>query len=171
MCFGRDFISLAPPAEEGGKVSISADPWWKCGTRGRHIESSLVMGVVSSDPNTQRSWRLVLGFASLALCHICNPLCKVFVFSVFSSIFYPMLLIHQCHPCQWFMDGSYSQTSVCVAFETIGVVWVTPFLWCEFEKDLPGLVGRSKLRRGPIGHKRCLSYIWSWRKLSAITRS
>lgn len=124
-------------------------PYWKWGTWDRHLESSLLIRTISSDPKTQRSWRLVLCFVHLALCHICNCLCKVLVSSVFSSqSLYFLLLIHQCHPCQWFMNSSYSQTPICVAFETNGVVWVSHFLWCRYWKG-PGTVGRSEPVKKP----------------------
>lgn len=141
--FGRDSISSAPPAGARREGSVSAIPGWPYGTRGRHIASPLDWGRLFWPWHSERSWHLVLGSVPLGLCHIRNPPCKVFVSSVFSSVFYSMLLIHQCHPCQWFMNGRHSQAAVCVALETNGVVWVAPFLWSRFENNLPGTVGRS----------------------------
>lgn len=80
---GLYFISAPSRGRREGQYLCV--PYWKWGTWDRHLESSLLIRTISSDPKTQRSWRLVLCFVHLALCHICNRLCKVLVSSVFSS--------------------------------------------------------------------------------------
>lgn len=151
------------------KVSMAAALCWKCGTEDRVVESSLLTSAISSDPKTQRFLCLILYLVHLALCYVYHPLKRpipsVFLLKFFTSC---SSFIRATHVGD--LRGGYSQTPICVAFETNRVVWVAPFSLVQIFKRTWHL-GKKKPYREALEDTQCFCYIWSSRKPSVITRS
>lgn len=97
-CQGFDFLSAPSGGSREGQHFRS--PPLEMGNLGPTLNQASWWGACSSDPNTRRSPRLILGFAYLALCHVCNPLCRSVCFVCRFLCLFLQSLIRQRHPCQ-----------------------------------------------------------------------
>lgn len=109
------------------KVSMAAALCWKWGTEDRLVESNLLTSAISSDPQDLEILMSCLLSGSLGSVpylssSLKRPIPSVFLLKFFTSC---SSFISATHISD--RRGGYSQTPICVAFETNHVVWVAPF--------------------------------------------